>query len=31
MLLLGHLFIAVGFAAAIALALLGWHHHGSNP
>jgi cytochrome c oxidase subunit I+III len=31
MLLLGHLFIAVGFAAVIALALLGWHHHGSNP
>jgi cytochrome c oxidase subunit 1/cytochrome c oxidase subunit I+III len=31
MLLLGHYFIAAGFAAVIALALLGWHHHGSDP
>jgi hypothetical protein len=30
MLLLGHLFIAAGFAAAIALTLVGWHHHGSE-
>jgi hypothetical protein len=28
--LLGHLFIAAGFAAAIALTLVGWHHHGSE-
>jgi cytochrome c oxidase subunit 1/cytochrome c oxidase subunit I+III len=31
MLLLGHYFIAAGFAAVIALTLLGWHHHGSDP
>jgi cytochrome c oxidase subunit I+III len=30
MLLLGHYFIAAGCAAVIALALLGWHHHGSD-
>jgi hypothetical protein len=31
MLLLGHYFVAAGCAAVIALALLGWHHHGSDP
>ena len=31
MLLLQHYFIAAGFAAAVALTLIGWHHHGSDP
>ena len=31
MLLLQHYFIALGFAAVIALTLIGWHRHGAQP
>ncbi|MGN6166563.1 MAG: cbb3-type cytochrome c oxidase subunit I, partial [Solirubrobacteraceae bacterium] len=31
MLLLQHYFIALGFAAVIALTLIGWHRHGTEP